>query len=67
MLRMADEISPQIAGLIEGLIAARAGDETVWTMLHRLRRAMDRPGRDLLHGKVEVDESYLSISDLSRP
>ncbi len=41
--------------------------ETAWTMLHRLRRAMVRPGRDLLHGKVEVDESYLSISDRKSP
>ena len=29
---------------------------TAWTMLHRLRRAMVRPGRDLLTGRVEVDE-----------
>jgi IS605 OrfB family transposase len=41
--------------------------ETAWTMLHRLRRAMVRPGRDLLHGKVEVDESYLSITDRKNP
>ena len=33
--------------------------ETAWTMLHRLRRAMVRPGRDLLTGRVEVDECYL--------
>lgn len=36
-------------------------------MLHRLRRAMVRPGRDLLHGEVEVDESYLSIGDRKNP
>ena len=30
--------------------------ETAWTMLHRLRRAMVRPDRDLLHGEVEIDE-----------
>jgi len=41
--------------------------ETAWTMLHRLRRAMVRPGRDLLHGEVEVDETYLSISDRKNP
>lgn len=33
--------------------------ETAWTMLHRLRGAMVRPGRDLLTGRVEVDECYL--------
>ena len=33
--------------------------ETVWTMLHKLRRAMVRPGRDMLHGTVEVDETYV--------
>ncbi len=33
--------------------------ETVWTILHKLRRAMVRPGRDLLSGEVEVDESYV--------
>jgi len=33
--------------------------ETAWTWLHKLRRAMVRPGRDLLAGRVEVDESYL--------
>ena len=33
--------------------------ETAWTMLHKLRRAMIRPGRDLLTGRVEVDESYV--------
>lgn len=33
--------------------------ETAWTWLHKLRRAMVRPGRDLLTGGVEVDETYL--------
>lgn len=32
--------------------------ETAWTWLHKLRRAMVRPGRDLLDGRVEVDEGY---------
>ena len=31
--------------------------ETAWTWLHKLRRAMVRPGRDLLSGAVEVDET----------
>lgn len=33
--------------------------ETAWTILHKLRRAMVRPGRDLLTGRVEVDECYV--------
>jgi transposase-like protein len=33
--------------------------QTAWTWLHKLRSAMVRPGRDLLSGRVEVDESYL--------
>jgi transposase-like protein len=32
--------------------------ETAWTWLHKLRRAMVRPGRELLTGRVEVDECY---------
>ncbi len=32
---------------------------TAWTWLHKLRRAMVRPGRDRLNGTVEVDESYV--------
>ncbi|MCK4957858.1 MAG: IS1595 family transposase [Planctomycetes bacterium] len=32
---------------------------TAWTWLHKLRRAMVRPGRDRLHGLVEVDETYV--------
>ena len=34
-------------------------DETAWTWLHKLRRAMVRPGRDRLTGRVEVDEAYI--------
>lgn len=33
--------------------------ETAWTWLHKLRRAMVRPGRDRLTGRVEVDECYV--------
>ena len=33
--------------------------ETAWTWLHKLRRAMVRPGRDCLGGAVEVDETYV--------
>lgn len=37
--------------------------QTTWTMLHRLRRAMVRPGREQLKGMVEVGETYLAITD----
>lgn len=33
--------------------------QTAWTWLHKLRSAMVRPGRELLSGRVEVDEGYL--------
>ena len=33
--------------------------QTAWAWLHKLRRAMVRPGRDRLSGEVEVDESFL--------
>lgn len=33
--------------------------ETAWTWLHKLRRAMVRPGRDRLQKRVEVDETYV--------
>ena len=36
--------------------------QTAWAMLHRLRRAMIRPGRERLHGVVEVDESFIGRS-----
>jgi transposase-like protein len=32
--------------------------KTAWALLHKLRRAMVRPGRDRLNGVVEVDETY---------
>jgi hypothetical protein len=33
--------------------------ETAWTWLHKLRRAMVRPGREQLAGVVQVDEAYV--------
>jgi transposase-like protein len=33
--------------------------ETAWVWMHKLRRAMVRPGRDRLHGRVEVDETFV--------
>lgn len=33
--------------------------ETAWQWLHKLRRAMVRPGRDQLSGVVQVDETFI--------
>lgn len=33
--------------------------ETSWQWLHKLRRAMVRPGRDRLSGCIQVDETYI--------
>lgn len=33
--------------------------QTAWTVLHKLRRAMVRPDRDQLSGRVEVDETQV--------
>lgn len=41
--------------------------QTAWAMLHRLRRAMVRPGREQLKGKVEVDETYIAITQRGKP
>jgi transposase-like protein len=40
---------------------------TAWTMLHRFRRAMVRPDRQRLKGVVEVDETYLAITERGAP
>ncbi len=37
--------------------------ETAWMILHKLRRTMVRPDRELLHEKVEVDETYVGGSE----
>jgi transposase-like protein len=41
--------------------------ETAWTIMHRLRRAMVRPGRDLLTGRVEIDECYIGGEEEGLP
>ncbi|MGZ5978499.1 MAG: IS1595 family transposase [Isosphaeraceae bacterium] len=33
--------------------------QTAWAWLHKLRRAMVRPGRERLSGRVEIDETYV--------
>ena len=45
---------PEVRGERAGPAARDA-----WTWLHKMRRAMVRPGRDRLHGAVEVDETYV--------
>lgn len=37
--------------------------KTAWTWLHKLRRAVVRPGRDKLGGRVEVDDCYWGASE----
>ena len=37
--------------------------QTAWSWLHKMRRAMVRPGRDKLHGIVEVDETLVGGED----
>lgn len=39
---------------------------TAWAWLHRLRRAMVRPGRDRLEGTVEVDETYWGAKQVGK-
>ena len=39
---------------------------TAWTWLHKLRRAMVRPGRDRLYGEVEVDEIFVGGEEPGR-
>ena len=41
--------------------------QTAWAMLHRYRTAMVRPGRDLLTGRVEVDETFLGGEEPGPP
>ena len=37
--------------------------KTAWLMLHKLRQAMVRPGRERLRGVVEVDETYWGATE----
>jgi transposase-like protein len=40
--------------------------ETAWAWMHKLRRAMVRPDRDLLTGVVEVDETFVGGVSVGR-
>jgi transposase-like protein len=41
--------------------------KAMWNVLHKLRRAMVRPGRDRLSGMVEVDETYIGGAAEGKP
>ena len=41
--------------------------ETAWTWLHKLRRAMVRPDRELLSGVIELDETFLGGRSAGQP
>jgi transposase-like protein len=41
--------------------------QTAWTMLHRYRTAMVRPGRERLSGTVEVDETFVGGPRSGKP
>jgi len=41
--------------------------ETAWTWLQKLRRIMVRPGREMLSGRVEVDETFLGAEEEGKP
>jgi transposase-like protein len=41
--------------------------ETAWAWLHKLRRAMVRPDRDLLAGVVELDETFIGGVSVGKP
>ena len=40
--------------------------QTAWAWMHKLRRAMVRPDRELLSGVVEVDETLISAREFGR-
>jgi hypothetical protein len=40
--------------------------KTAWAWLHKLRRAMTRPGRDRLNGTVEIDETFVGGPEKER-
>lgn len=53
--------SQKLGGNAQGLqrVLGLGSYQTAWTWLHKLRRAMVRPGRERLSGMVEVDETYI--------
>ena len=53
--------SPKNGGRAMGLqrVLGWGSSLTAWTWLHQLRRAIVRPGRDRLRGRIEGDETYV--------
>ena len=52
---------PQTRGECSGTathFASGIATRTAWELLHKLRRAMTRPGRERLTGRAEVDETF---------
>ena len=41
--------------------------QTAWTWLHKIRRAMARPGREPLGAQVEADETYVGGAEPGKP
>jgi transposase-like protein len=41
--------------------------QTAWSWLHKIRKAMVRPGRQKLSDRVEADETYLGAAKPGRP
>jgi transposase-like protein len=41
--------------------------QTAWTWLHKIRRAMVRPGREALHEQIEADETYVGGAEPGKP
>jgi transposase-like protein len=41
--------------------------QTAWVWLHKLRRAMVRPGRERLGGTIEMDETYVGGQKSGKP
>ena len=50
------------AKVLQRLLGLRSY-QTAWVWLHKLRRAMVRPGRDKLTGSVEVDDTFLGAAE----
>lgn len=57
--------SQKFGGSALGLkrVLGLGGYQTAWSWLHKLRHAMIRPGRDLLCGNVEIDETAIGGED----
>lgn len=50
-----------------GFVCPRCGSRGGGNMLHKLRSALVAPGRDRLHGEVEIDEAYVGGTEAGRP